>query len=352
MKKAIHSFVHNKRDVMAAIVLPIMVMALAYCVLLVISLIFNTHQFLLNFRTDSFFYIFCAGAIVRVKVEAVEAGLLKNKIIGTILDLPLNFLVWTAFLLMMFFYLPALALVLVLANFWGKSPQIEKFIIGVVYFLANTSLFVLGAPITIEGAFPEEDHVACMQHGSFIEYFTWPVIMGLGLSKIIAGKNLVKWPVVGHFIDVRSLIIDRDDLRSPSDVLLKVKALLKLGYRICWGPGAGRDRLSDGGEMKKFKTGIFKILDDTILVVPVLSIGAMEYKPAMKGEIVWKKLSFFKKIYAFFAFQFFCSFRKIHVIIMEGIRRLENETTEAFADRVYAIMNERQKLETAKLLRR
>ena len=352
MKKVINYLGLDSRDITVTIVLPILVMALPYCLMWVWSSIFDTetHNFLFTFRFFSVAGIVVVGALSKLKIEFVEKGWLKNKNLEKWIDIFLTLLIWPAFALMMFFCIPAIILVMILSAIKGDSLTVERFIIGVVYFLAITSLFVLGVDVQVKGSFPEDNkYVGCLNHESSIDYFIWPFLAGLGLSKIIAGTNLVKFPGVGQFIEARSIMIDRNAVTSIVATLKKVKCFLAKGYRLFWNPGAGRDRLSGKGIMKKFKSGVFGILDETIAVVPILVLETMKYKPPMKGEINFKKLSLVQKIITFLEFQWWSSPRRIHVVIMGGINRAivddMLEDREVFTKRVYDLMTNQKEYE-------
>ena len=360
----------SKRDVTATIVLPLLIMTLPYCLCWIYGQITDTHSFYFSFRFMSLAFIGITGCLARIKIEMVESGKLKNKNIEKRIDIFLTLMIWPAFALMLFFCIPAIIAIIVLAVFKDKSIYIEKFIIGVTYFLANLALFVLGIRIEFKGEFPKEQHAVCLNHESWIDYVIWPVLGGLKLSKVVAGKNLVKFPGIGQFIAARSILIDRKDESSAKKTLKLIKKIMLAGYNLIWNPGAGRDRLSNKGKMKKFLSGTFGVFDETILIVPTLVLETMKYKPAMKGEIPWKTLTFFGKISAFFSFQWWSSPRLIHVVVMEETcRKVEEvklvevvvdevtvieeekvlENRDVCATRIYTLMDTRKQIELSLL---
>ncbi len=251
------------------------------------------------------------------------------------------------------------------------SLFVEKMIQGIYYLLCNAMLYVIGAPITYYGSLPDYFDSIYANHEGFLEYFVWVVMMRFLPTKFIAGKNLLKYPIFGDFIEIVCILTDRKQGNARKFFPWLANQLCKLTlflvgrifgqknrgrlwnaawFQWVWKktmpvvgknigqmrtiksakedgiivvvPPDGRERLSDNGKLKPHGTSAAQFLD---CAVPVLVIGAMHFKPASNKEPLAKKNPFFQR---------WLSPCRIEIHFLDPIRKLPGESNESFTLRL------------------
>lgn len=368
--------------------------------------------------------LFGAQIIVSILCQAsIEYGT-KNPKVKRTLNILLTILMWPAFAIMAVLFLPMLYVVRffkwIATRFkkeWVNFPKDAAYA-----FLTQIAVFTLGVRVIVTGKLPKRPpfllhmlytmkcpkflkgfsnrmfkkwditaeklkaYVVNAGHEGMLDYFIWPLILGFMRSLIMAGLNLVWFPIVGPFIAAKSIIVDRGNDKSKGRAMLTaVKAILQ-GIVVLLSSYGGRKREEEVEPIRakeKWEIGPFYIACKAeTFVVPMNVTQSGKYRPALKGVtprfprglrkalrctyLSFKRTKGFKnkgmrakmhfKIAALVFtkqfkwiidvlknYQWFSDFLDVYVDILQPVSS-EGKTPEQLMDEVYEIM-EKQKIE-------
>ena len=279
-----------------------------------------------------------------------------GKILERIVDSFLTFPQWLAFVLFVVCCMPALGFMIALplvAAEWRYTLLVNDMII---YVLAIASHFIFGVPVRTVGLLSKAVDLVLFTHASMIDYFLWPFLLGMTVSKIVAGKNLEKLKYVVLFFKRKCIMVDRETAEGKAEGLEEIQAAREAGITIATGTN-GRDR---DDEIKPFQPGMFRVVGENGSVAPVLILGAREYRQPLKGAISKKPGPAVRVlvknwwnpewILRALLLPWQNSARVITVIYMDPVQRLPGETNIKLAKRLHGLMSVRKKKEMHRLL--
>ena len=280
------------------------------------------------------------------------------------------------------FFITTLKIVLyVLISFISSIREdelfVDRIIAGLYWMLSTAGLNIMGSPYRIHGKLPYSDEYQAIysNHGSsVVDYLIPNVIDTFTPVKPLAGRNLLKYPVLGDFIEITAVMTERPDgntkkffpwlcnqflqlilflfkkFLKKDEKLKKNRIFVKLwdltaykksikhnaqnvrtigkaiarGFKIFVFPD-GRDRLSYflAGIMKRHATATARFVNSA---VPILIVGSMHYRPSSNKEPLKKELGW--------KFQIWFSACFIDIYIFEKIDKLPGETEEEFTKRI------------------
>ncbi len=364
--------------------------------------------------------LFWAQIVVSILCQAsIEYGT-KNPKVKRTLNILLTVLMWPAFAIMAVLFLPMLYIVRLLkwtaTKFdmeWLHFPKDAAYA-----FLTRISVFTLGVRVFVTGKLPKRPnflkhmfqtmkrpkflegifkntlkkvdtavaYVINAGHEGMLDYFIWPLILGFIRSLIVAGTNLLKFPVVGPFIAAKSILVDRNNEKSKVKAMLTAVKAVKSGTVVLLSSYGGRKREEEPEVIRakeKWEIGPFYIACKAgTFVVPMNVTQSGKYRPALKGvtppfprglrrALCFTCLSFkgtkafrkkkvrakrhFKNAAVIFTkqfkwiinvlknYQWFSDFLDVYVDILPPVSS-EGKTPEELMDEVYSVM-EKQKLE-------
>ena len=255
---------------------------------------------------------------------------------------------------------------------------VDRIIAGLYWALTQSYLWVSCAPYKIHGELPKEKFQAIYSnHGGFPEYFLVMILKCFLPVKPLAGSNLLKYPIFGDFIEVVCVITERPEgnvksfpawlLTQILKFLLWLSSLIRMKPRLektrvfkyLWNKATiqksfkknaenivtiaeailkgfiifvfpdGRDRLS------RFLARILKshgiaVAEYVDVIVPVLFVGSMRYKPASSNEPLAKKKGW--------RFQRWLRPCTQHIHIFPPMYKKEGQTKKEFTEEIDAFL--------------
>jgi hypothetical protein len=228
--------------------------------------------------------------------------------------------------------IPTVILLRARVPFSKRYKAVSQIIHGILYALANTLLFVEGIVLEFSGQLPEKVAMLAYTHEGSADYGIWKLVFGGSISKIVAGNNLLDFPVFRDVVKMTCITTNRKPGESNVKPMREIKECIVSGIPVGIGPN-GRERRSDNGVLKEYHRAAFECVDE---VVPVLVLGTGAYKPPMKREPLAKP---------WWKFQWYASPRKVKVIIMDVLKKDVGESGSSFAKRTHAVMTERKRQE-------
>lgn len=236
-----------------------------------------------------FFSVITVGLLATYKRDHHFINERKERISDKSLTLPM----WGAFILLLIFSLIPFP-VYRFFMYFKKTRVISN---TILYLLCVTALWIFGLKINlnkeakaIKKKLKGKKCIYLSTHESSFDYFIIICVLMLTDCQVVAGTNLLKFPVFGLYLKYKAILVNRGSLSSSKKMLSKVKQFLDEGIpSVIFGEG-GRKRegeIVSGVILREFKGGAFKIVDEykeEVSIVPIIIDGSMEYKPPMKGD--------------------------------------------------------------------
>ena len=140
----------------------------------------------------------------------------KNKSVEKIIDIVLTIPAWTAFVILAILSLTTIPVV---ALFYGLEKLFSnrrlalrmRFVAdSIVCLLAIISLFIFGVRTKVYGTLPKDTRVIVANHEGSMDYFLIALAIGFKPSAVVAGTNLLKFPIFGWFLKLKCVMLERD----------------------------------------------------------------------------------------------------------------------------------------------
>lgn len=130
-----------------------------------------------------------------------------------------------------------------------------------VWLVASVTVFMLGAIPVYLGEMPKKGSafVLIANHGSFLDYFFVPLMMGYKNPwKVVYGKNLEKYPILSYFLKKYGIGVDRSSAESRQKAKEDIKQALIDGFSLMIFPEGTRMRSHQKSEvLLEFHNGAF-----------------------------------------------------------------------------------------------
>ena len=168
----------------------------------------------------------------------------------------------------------------------------------VIYFFPKTAyfsawitscitVFLLGVTPIYSGKINKSagSFIAVINHGSFLDYFFIPLIMGYKIPwKVLYGKNLEKYPILRSFLKQYGIGVDRSSPESRLQANKDIKKALADGFSIAIFPEGTRMRGHQiSNILLEFHNGAFNAsVDSKRPIAPVLLFLTLPYSKAEK----------------------------------------------------------------------
>ncbi len=216
----------------------------------------------------------------------------------------------------------------------------------VIYVLSVASIWIFGAVVRTRGKLAEDASLYLSTHFSSLEYFLWPYLLGIILSKILLGKNLMKYKLLSWYFDKKGIVVDRTTNKGRAQAIIDMRNAREAGYKLL----AGSDGRSYDDTPKAFTPGIVKDIEVGMGVGLIVIVNSGQFKRPLKGAISSKRgknvrilvKNWFNPSWLFKALllPWASSPREINVVFTKKIEREENETTEEYCERLNRIVIE------------
>ena len=146
-------------------------------------------------------------------------------------------------------------------------------------------LLSLGVIIKIDGSFPRGGPFVIMfNHCSFIDPFVYGSIIEGKFTGVVAAKNF-KIPLFGLILkNIKAIPIHRNNRKKAIESIKYAEKVIKQGhFHMAILPEGTR---TTDGKLQKFKKGGFHMAINTHTpILPIVAIGAFEYKPKTRFTI-------------------------------------------------------------------
>lgn len=243
----------------------------------------GSHLFWISWRIAGF--LICVGIVAYIKSRTQ----FRVKWIENIIDIPLTGVTWFAVILLLIKVLVIIPF-LFLCNYFRVTRKITH---TLIWCLGITINFLLGIKIKYEGKISKEISIITPNHASSLDYFIIIALLGPMVTKVVAGSNLLKFPIFAFFLKLKCIFVDRSSRQSKLDSLRRSQACIEQKIPLAIFFEGGRKRRSEGGILRdpeKFEKGAFHLsVVSNIPIQPVAIFGAGDFKPPMKGEPLAKK---------------------------------------------------------------
>ena len=343
-----------ERNVWALIVIPFVVTIIPYGIIWLIYPPQTVRELLWDVRLLLLYYTLIVGLACKIKIGLVEykaMGPKWEKRFDIFLTL---FGIYPGFLCLLVCYVPTLIILLVIdliarvseKIFHRKNFFLLRIVHGVVVIMSYAVSYVVGMTFVIIGEFPARTFFMYANHEGTPDYVGWLITLGFRLSRIVAGDNLMDFPIFNGFLRLKAIIAKGRRKKEWYLIFKKMRIILtKLftgraaaisvnnveaindmkdcydnGICVCIGSN-GRERRSDNGKLKPHNSAGFGVCP---LAVPVMVLGTGRFKPPIKKEPLAKP---------WYQFQWYCSPRTVYAFIGEPIERLPGENKKVFRDR-------------------
>ena len=216
----------------------------------------------------------------------------KNKSVEKIIDIVLTIPAWTAFVILAILSLTTIPVV---ALFYGLEKLFSnrrlalrmRFVAdSIVCLLAIISLFIFGVRTKVYGTLPKDTRVIVANHEGSMDYFLIALAIGFKPSAVVAGTNLLKFPIFGWFLKLKCVMLERDKkkIRQRYKSQNTAKEFIERKIDVAYFSN-GRLRKGEGLIMREFDDGAFKLACETNTpVTPIVFIGSGKIKPPMKND--------------------------------------------------------------------
>lgn len=278
---------------LTVLVLALIVSIIPYEGISLICAIFNkiTHEhamlqeILYPMRKWSLVYIGIVVIMSRVKIFLVEWCNLTNKHVLWWWDSLATPLIWIAFGIFLMYTMTALAGLVVL-NTWFTAWRYTILVNDMtIYVLSLAALYIFGVIVSKKGKLARGVKTILMTHFSFLDYFLWPYLLGIIISKIVFGKNLMKYWPLSVFFKIKGVDIERETKEGKIQGQEDIDAAREKGYAIAVGtPGR-----SYTDTPKDFGTSSVRDVAEGESVQLIIVVDSGRYRRPLKGAVSKKK---------------------------------------------------------------
>ncbi|MTI30343.1 1-acyl-sn-glycerol-3-phosphate acyltransferase, partial [Cytophagales bacterium RKSG123] len=179
---------------------------------------------------------------------------------GTILYSIYSFLVFC----LVFIFLFPLFLIIIQRKKWHKyAMRLNSIWATVVFFLWGKKMEIVYEESLKKG----ESYVFCPNHFSFLDIAT--MAKTPTYFCFVGKSSIAKVPVFGYMFRKLHITVDRNDMRSRYETILKARQAIEEGFSLVMFPEGGMVT-SNPPQMGRFKDGAFRVaIEKQIPVIPV-----------------------------------------------------------------------------------
>lgn len=291
MKHLRHPFVAN--DLLGAAVVYVLIIWVTYSIVAAFGLSYHDHHAVII--VTHWIFGCMSGVIILCRLW------MRSKKESRWIDIVLSLLMWVSFGILLCITLALIVPILGIFVFLYVCKKILQFFTflyrraqilpnTIVALAAKAVVMVLGLKVVpVEGSIPKGVWIFAYAHKSSWDYFLWTSDLLLRLWKIVAGTNLLKFPIFNLFLKLFAILVDRKSIVSAKNMLEEMTECLLNYCSVGIAPEKGRFRSENSGGYKflmPFSDGAFKVSVRTgTPIVPISYMFAGESKPPMKEKI-------------------------------------------------------------------
>jgi 1-acyl-sn-glycerol-3-phosphate acyltransferase len=184
-----------------------------------------------------------------------------------------------AFIRLLLLFIISLTYLIIGLIIWNVSARNRNIARYVVQSWGRIALLILNVQVEVTGCKPDQNGILMPNHRGYLDVF---IVLAYYPSTIVAKKELMRWPVIGHASALAGIIpVDRGSSGSLIQTMRRIEKEVRGGETVVLFP---EGTTFIGPLTKPFKPGSFKIAFDTQTPVIPAAICYADENDAWVGD--------------------------------------------------------------------